>query len=111
MAGRVKILYLDLRANFDIYGDSAIELFSPQPGIIGLGKSGNSNSAMAKPSTGAQSPFVYGKKSNKNICDTLERKYRCFPVLIFDSSSIAIYIAFLKNKTGVNVMSSYGSQI
>ena len=34
-------LYLDLRANPNIYGNSAIELSFPQPGIIGLEKSGN----------------------------------------------------------------------
>ena len=33
--------YLDLRANPNIYGASAIELSFPQPGIIGLEKSGN----------------------------------------------------------------------
>ena len=33
--------YLDLRSDRNIYGDSAIELSSPQPGIVGLAKSGN----------------------------------------------------------------------
>lgn len=33
--------YLDLRANPDIYGDSAIALSHPKAGIIGLEKSGN----------------------------------------------------------------------